>query len=636
MSSSYIYVKISWRHEQTSETGQQIVSIPFTIGREKTNRIILDDRRISRTHAQISRQGDDLVLDDLNTRNGTQVNGEYIQSIAITPQMHIQIGSYVLELEPADAPSNDATIPVAPILSTFPPQWFRSAQIVSLRNILSQNEAHVEEVTYAALGGGLGSFTWVDHLRIFGVDASQIRVMGNEDKPYSKYKAFCEYSQIPGRERLRSDSGSTPDNIWGWPGYAVREFVDDMSHGRVGHALGVMCQIFNEPLVQTYTPISHKVFDSIDREMQRINYKAMWRKGRIDNIRLLDDGRYVIAYSARSANTSQPRRYLIAQYVHLAFGYPAIRLVDDLQQYRSSTGDSKKVVNAYEPHNHIYTHLERYGGRVLIRGRGIVASRIIQRLYEARRRNPAIQIIHLHRKPLERSAQYNLTRRRFEHHWEFQPFNWPKAAWGGTHRFTLEEATPEKRDELLKLWGGTTTADRIDWRDIIREGVQSDWYDVRFGTVQRVDQQDRHNIIVHTKYLKQDEPESNMRYDTIQCNYIIDATGLISDVKANPVLNDLVQCYNLQLNPQDRLNVTPDFDVVGLANNGSRGQGRVYASGVITLGGPAAAVDSFLGLQYAALRSVDQLVQLRAPGIRGLNGLRSISQFLRWAQGAQP
>ncbi len=45
----------------------------------------------------------------------------------------------------------------------------------------------------------------------------------------------------------------------------------------------------------------------------------------------------------------------------------------------------------------------------------------------------------------------------------------------------------------------------------------------------------------------------------------------------------------------------------------SNGPGRVYASGVMTLGGPNAAVDSFLGLQYAALRSVEDLAAQHAP-----------------------
>lgn len=72
-----------------------------------------------------------------------------------------------------------------------------------------------------------------------------------------------------------------------------------------------------------------------------------------------------------------------------------------------------------------------------------------------------------------------------------------------------------------------------------------------------------------------------------------------------------------------------DFEVPGMRND----QGRMFASGAMTLGGPYAAVDSFLGLQFAALRSVDSLTAARSPGLRGLNSFRSTFQWLRWARG---
>jgi len=57
---------------------------------------------------------------------------------------------------------------------------------------------------------------------------------------------------------------------------------------------------------------------------------------------------------------------------------------------------------------------------------------------------------------------------------------------------------------------------------------------------------------------------------------------------------------------------------------------------VMTLGGPHAVVDSFLGLQYAALRSVEDLLAQHAPGLRSLTPIRSFSQWFRWIQGVQP
>ncbi|MBC6481049.1 MAG: hypothetical protein GDA56_28045 [Hormoscilla sp. GM7CHS1pb] len=68
----------------------------------------------------------------------------------------------------------------------------------------------VNEITYATIGGGLGSFIWVDFLRIFGVKSDQIAAVGivpldsnknippnEQQKPYWHYQQLCLYSQIP-------------------------------------------------------------------------------------------------------------------------------------------------------------------------------------------------------------------------------------------------------------------------------------------------------------------------------------------------------------------------------------------------------------------------------------------------------
>ncbi len=66
----------------------------------------------------------------------------------------------------------------------------------------------------------------------------------------------------------------------------------------------------------------------------------------------------------------------------------------------------------------------------MIRGRGIVASRIIQRIYEARKRNRNIAVLHLMQSPKPQGNKFQNTQRLVKNH-QFQPFNWPKACSGG-------------------------------------------------------------------------------------------------------------------------------------------------------------------------------------------------------------
>jgi predicted component of type VI protein secretion system len=52
---------------------------PVTIGREEGNILRLNDERVSRYHAKVQQDGDDVILTDLESTNGTRVNGNVVQ-----------------------------------------------------------------------------------------------------------------------------------------------------------------------------------------------------------------------------------------------------------------------------------------------------------------------------------------------------------------------------------------------------------------------------------------------------------------------------------------------------------------------------------------------------------------------------
>jgi lysine/ornithine N-monooxygenase len=177
------------------------------------------------------------------------------------------------------------------------------------------------------------------------------------------------------------------------------------------------------------------------------------------------------------------------------------------------------------------------------------------------------------------------------------------------------------------MWGGTTTARRKDWLEITRRGLAEGWYQIIFGEVEKVERlpQGRLQTIINTK----GQVAGQLTYTA---DFIIDATGLEAKASSNPLLADLISKFSLQLNPLGRIMVENDFEVTGMAN----GTGRMYAAGSMTLGGPMAAADSFLGLQYAGLRSVQAMQQMGAPELKRLGVFRSINQWLKWARKVQP
>jgi pSer/pThr/pTyr-binding forkhead associated (FHA) protein len=657
-------IQLSWEDPTTGELQKQSYQAPIVLGREEARmpsevrglpvtKLKFNSLQVSRYHALIDivpANPSQFEISDRNSSGGTYINGQRQTSQVLANGDVIQIGTYYITVSlnqsgsqsgrasasagastilfnPATGlpdpklASTQAVVGVPATVQAFPPPSFYIPKVI-VQDLYSTG-LPVYETTYITVGAGLGSFIWTDLLRIYGVSADKIAAIGLESKPYARYQRLCLNSQIPAHERLRSNSDSCPDNIWGWPSYALREAWHDAIRGRMSDTLKYLWQVFAEPtLAETYTPRAGNVFDSIDRETKRIGWEQIYRYGRVLAIRKTTDGRYAIAVSLGQGKHC----FWIGQYVHLSPGYAAIQFLPDLQEYRSNTGDFNSVVNAYEEHDRVYSYLEQHGGTVMIRGRGIVASRIVQRIHEARRKNPNISLLHLMRSPKPKGNKYGAAQRQVENHYEFQPFNWPKACWSGDLRVELEAADPRRRQELLADWGGTTTADRGDWKRIVQEGLDQGWYQIVFGEVERVEQSPEKRTIT---YIHERGFRGQIK---LEADFIIDATGLDAKVKVNPLFADLIDHYQLPINGLGRLTVTNDFELAEMRNE----RGYMFAAGAPTLGGPYAAVDSFLGLQFAALTSVDRLVSLRAPQLRYLNGFNSLGQWLKWVFNQPP
>jgi hypothetical protein len=69
---------------------------PLTIGREEGNPIQLNDERISRFHLKIQEDQDKIVLTDLQSTNGTKLNGETVQICVLRPGDVIALGRTLL------------------------------------------------------------------------------------------------------------------------------------------------------------------------------------------------------------------------------------------------------------------------------------------------------------------------------------------------------------------------------------------------------------------------------------------------------------------------------------------------------------------------------------------------------------
>jgi len=473
---------------------------------------------------------------------------------------------------------------------------------------------------FVTVGGGMGSFMTVDLLRIAGAQTSQMKVLTSTDYPWQTYEYLTRCSQIPVNERIRSDSSSMPDNFWGFPSFALREARQDKS-------LASLWSVFSEPIFTDYwTPRLRMVFAGMKEEADRIDWWSMCTKGQVRMIRRRQGGGYFVILTPPEGTASTKRVAYRAQHVHLAIGYPGVKFLDDLQAYRTTYDDHYRVVNAYEPHEHVYEELQKRPGTVVIRGSGVVASRVLQRLIDDRDNNGAqTTILHVFRTYISGPHGDSIfNRRQGADGWAYQGFNYPKGAWGGQHWDRCRKLEGDDRANFYKRIGGTNTPKRKSWRAQLKRGRDEGWYKIFIGQVTEVVPGDEGMVISRIK-----QPDTGAILEA-PASFIIDCTGLEADLREHRVMADLLDHGGAGRNPLGRLDVSREFVVRGTESE----PGRLYATGSMTLGGYFCGVDTFLGLQLAAVDVMDDLA--RRGFIKRVGVTRSISQWAKRMRHRQP
>jgi len=76
----------------------------LTIGRNKLNRIVIEDPLVSNYHAEVRKEGQGFFIHDLGSTNGTRVNGEKVVKAPLLPGMEVKIGDTRLVLKNLGAP----------------------------------------------------------------------------------------------------------------------------------------------------------------------------------------------------------------------------------------------------------------------------------------------------------------------------------------------------------------------------------------------------------------------------------------------------------------------------------------------------------------------------------------------------
>lgn len=469
---------------------------------------------------------------------------------------------------------------------------------------LADAQIPVTRTTFATIGGGLGSFALVDRLRIAGVPADDIAVVGADSSPGSAFFARCRALGLDDDSRLRSESAARIDNLWGFPGYAGHE-------ARRARSLRPLARLLLEGLYgDGYRPSVGIVRAALDREAERIGWRAMTTVAPAEYLFKRSEGGYFVVCREHGELTA-----LRCDHVHLALGAPGARITPEVAAHREEFPASTRLTTAYDDNDAAISTIARRGGQVIVRGSGSAALRILDRLAAARERHGReIHLWHVVRSWPDGTSGRD-ERLGFRH----QALDFPRSAYGGSLRDELAALDEGRRLEAIRDLGVPTVPPHPRGHDPLAAGRAEGWYDAVVGEIDRITEADeRISAVVRLQ---------NGKRMTVTGDHFFDAVGLETDTASHPLVADLLAFSPVTTNTLGGLRVDERWVVDG----GTSGDGLMFATGSTARGAQLGPVDSFLGLQQAALSVADTLA---AAGVGApLTPLRSARGWFQWIEG---
>lgn len=146
--------------EGTSERTVEIGQEPLLIGRAASCTVSLNDPKCSRQHCQIDRTPAGYKLVDLESRNGTLVNGQIVNQHLLRPGDRIQIGDVTIEFDDHNLLPSEPSPPAAPAPAPLrrppsqvrPPTELRGPSVQALLARRRSSQTATALAVFAAVG----------------------------------------------------------------------------------------------------------------------------------------------------------------------------------------------------------------------------------------------------------------------------------------------------------------------------------------------------------------------------------------------------------------------------------------------------------------------------------------------------
>jgi predicted component of type VI protein secretion system len=106
-----------------------------TIGRVEDNAFQIPEPSVSSHHCEILMRGSDVVVHDLNSTNGTFINGEKISESVLKPGQTLRLGQIEMRLETEGAAAPASTAAPAPASAPSPAKKPAESTMVMTRGV---------------------------------------------------------------------------------------------------------------------------------------------------------------------------------------------------------------------------------------------------------------------------------------------------------------------------------------------------------------------------------------------------------------------------------------------------------------------------------------------------------------------
>lgn len=131
-----------------------------TVGRVEDNALQIADPSVSSHHCEVLLKGDDVLIRDLNSTNGSFINGEKITETILKPGQTLKLGNIELRIDDGSPMPGPSATPATPAPAPSSSNRLRQDQTIGVQRGVSLDQlAEPRASTFDTVHGGFSKKT---------------------------------------------------------------------------------------------------------------------------------------------------------------------------------------------------------------------------------------------------------------------------------------------------------------------------------------------------------------------------------------------------------------------------------------------------------------------------------------------